>query len=352
MISFAQNFEDVILWRALKGVNSGFYIDLGAGDPESDSVSHWFYLNGWSGIEVEPNSQYFEELVVKRPRNIILKELVTCKSLDSDFFEIPNSGLSSSNDLILKDLIKSKAAGFLTTRKTITLETILNLANEKEIHWLKIDIEGSERDAIKSWKESKARPWILVIESTKPNTQILSHEDWEPEILSRDYEFVYFDGLNRFYLHKSQIHLKCLINLPPNYFDFFELSGRATNSFSNIIKKNLTSTQAELTSTQAELINVEKAYQSSRSWKFTRFARQSKYIILNFKVTKLSYFSWKLKSKFEFEKARIKSFSNFGEVSDKKREFDSHIEEVSKASHKMWADPQLIKLIQKRLDQK
>ena len=29
-ISYAQNFEDVMLWRALKHISEGFYIDIGA----------------------------------------------------------------------------------------------------------------------------------------------------------------------------------------------------------------------------------------------------------------------------------------------------------------------------------
>jgi hypothetical protein len=37
--SFAQNFEDVTLWRALRDVGQGSYIDIGAQDPETDSVS-------------------------------------------------------------------------------------------------------------------------------------------------------------------------------------------------------------------------------------------------------------------------------------------------------------------------
>ena len=31
-ISYAQNFEDVMLWRALKHVENGFYIDVGANE--------------------------------------------------------------------------------------------------------------------------------------------------------------------------------------------------------------------------------------------------------------------------------------------------------------------------------
>ena len=35
MISYAQNFEDVMLWRALGHIDNGFYIDVGANDPHS-----------------------------------------------------------------------------------------------------------------------------------------------------------------------------------------------------------------------------------------------------------------------------------------------------------------------------
>ena len=53
-VSYAQNFEDVILNRALHGVTDGCYIDIGANDPEVDSVSLAFYERGWRGLHVEP----------------------------------------------------------------------------------------------------------------------------------------------------------------------------------------------------------------------------------------------------------------------------------------------------------
>ncbi|MCZ8377233.1 MAG: hypothetical protein O9342_17815 [Beijerinckiaceae bacterium] len=42
-VSYAQNFEDVILWRALRTVEQRHYIDIGANDPVFDSVSFGFY---------------------------------------------------------------------------------------------------------------------------------------------------------------------------------------------------------------------------------------------------------------------------------------------------------------------
>jgi len=40
MISYAQNFEDVILERFFKGQKTGFYVDIGAADPVKDSVTN------------------------------------------------------------------------------------------------------------------------------------------------------------------------------------------------------------------------------------------------------------------------------------------------------------------------
>ena len=38
IISYAQNREDILLWRALHDVDDGFYVDVGAQDPSHDSI--------------------------------------------------------------------------------------------------------------------------------------------------------------------------------------------------------------------------------------------------------------------------------------------------------------------------
>ena len=39
VVSYAQNLEDILLWRALKHVEKGFYIDVGAYSPDVESVT-------------------------------------------------------------------------------------------------------------------------------------------------------------------------------------------------------------------------------------------------------------------------------------------------------------------------
>ena len=72
-VSYAQNYEDVTLLRALGDVASGFYIDVGANDPRFDSVTRAFYERGWHGINIEPVPHWHERLRSDRPRDLNLR---------------------------------------------------------------------------------------------------------------------------------------------------------------------------------------------------------------------------------------------------------------------------------------
>ena len=58
MRSYAQNYEDVMLRRAFADTREGFYVDVGATDPQRDSATRYFYELGWRGINIEPAAQY------------------------------------------------------------------------------------------------------------------------------------------------------------------------------------------------------------------------------------------------------------------------------------------------------
>jgi len=60
-VSYAQNGEDLLLWRMLHDVDLGTFIDVGAFEPETHSVTRAFYERGWSGINVEPVPKYCQE---------------------------------------------------------------------------------------------------------------------------------------------------------------------------------------------------------------------------------------------------------------------------------------------------
>jgi FkbM family methyltransferase len=205
--SYAQNFEDIILWRALKHVKNGFYIDIGAWDPVSDSVSLAFYEQGWRGIHVEPLPYYAARLREARPDELVIEAAISDRPGDVTFFEIEGTGLSTG---VEAHALRHRQWGYACQETSVpsrTLASIFDEVGHREIHWLKIDVEGMEREVLSSWGASKARPWLLAIESTLPNLPTESFESWEPLVLQRGYEFVYFDGLNRYYVHESHAGL-------------------------------------------------------------------------------------------------------------------------------------------------
>ena len=70
--SYAQSLEDMILYCALKDVDKGFYIDVGANDPTVNNVTKFFYDRGWHGINIEPLPDKCLLLTEKRPRDVNL----------------------------------------------------------------------------------------------------------------------------------------------------------------------------------------------------------------------------------------------------------------------------------------
>ena len=235
IVSYAQNFEDVMLWRALGDIEKGLYIDIGAQDPVVDSVSLAFHELGWRGIHVEPTPHYAELLRQQRPGDKIIQAAIASKTGSLLFFEIPNTGISTADATMAA---QHRQRGFDVHEisvKCITLATVFKQCQAQDIHWLKIDVEGLEEQVLRSWKAAKARPWIVVVESTLPLSQTESHEDWEALLLARQYSPVYFDGLNRYYISAAHPELKQAFAVPPNVFDGFKLNGTASSTMHHLI---------------------------------------------------------------------------------------------------------------------
>jgi FkbM family methyltransferase len=235
IVSYAQNFEDVMLWRALGHIERGLYIDIGAQDPVVDSVSLTFHERGWRGVHVEPTPHYAELLRQQRPGDKIIQAAVGSKKGILPFFEIPHTGISTA-DVTIADLHRER--GFDVHEISvpcITLATVFKDCQAQEIHWLKIDVEGLEEQVLRSWGAASARPWVVVVESTLPLTQTESHERWEKLLLDRHYSPVYFDGLNRYYVSEAHPELKPAFAVPPNVFDAFKLNGTASSTLHQLI---------------------------------------------------------------------------------------------------------------------
>lgn len=212
-----------MLWRALKHVEKGFYIDVGANDPVLDSVTLAFHERGWRGINIEPMRQYFDSLCAQRPEDINLPVAVSDAKGELTFFDIPDTGLSTIDASIAQAHI---AAGREVIEHPVPVVTLADICAEHihgSVHFLKIDVEGLEGAVLRGMDFHQWRPWILVVEATRPQTRITNHDEWEPMVLEAGYRFSYFDGLNHYYVAKEHPELMDAFKIPPNVFDDFNL---------------------------------------------------------------------------------------------------------------------------------
>lgn len=223
--SYAQNFEDVMLWRALGRVKSGIYVDVGAQDPIVDSVSKAFYERGWRGVHVEPISAYAEALRHDRPDERVIEAVLAAESGTQIFFMIPQTGLSTGSRVFAERHMQRGFEVQELTVRTSTLSAVFDEVGKLEIQWLKIDVEGMEEVVLSGWGCHTARPWVVIVEATEPNSQVPTHHKWEQQLQIRGYIFAYFDGLNRFYIHSTHGELMHFFKTPPNVFDSYKING-------------------------------------------------------------------------------------------------------------------------------
>ena len=260
-VSYAQNFEDVMLWRALKHLNKGFYIDIGAAWEDNHSVTKAFYDKGWTGINIEPNIELFRSLNAKRTRDINLNLAVGDKSKESTISIIQDTGLSTLVESVVKSYDNKGFAIKKHKIRQVTLQEIWKkyVSLGQEVHFLKIDAEGYEEKIIFPMDWNIYRPWIIVVESTLPLSKIESHHKWEKFILQSGYRFAYFDGLNRFYVAKEHQKILNEFSTPPNVFDDFILYD--TKKY-----------QERMVYAESRVVEVEnqiRKLKSSFSWKVT-----------------------------------------------------------------------------------
>lgn len=206
---YAQKGEDRKLRELLGERDPGFYIDVGAWEPTLDSVTKHFYDRGWHGINIEPVPFYHEKLVAERSRDINLLMAAGDANKKHQFAYIEGTGLSTFNE----ENIKLGSDNRTVHRIPVLVRTLSVIcaahvplgpnARPIPIDFLKIDVEGYEREVILGMDFGYYRPKVLVIEATIPGTETPAWDTWDDLVLERGYEFLEFDSLNRWYLRKE-----------------------------------------------------------------------------------------------------------------------------------------------------
>jgi FkbM family methyltransferase len=234
-VSYAQNQEDVVLARALRPDDrEGFWVDVGAGDPVLDSVTAAFAERGWRGVNVEPLPREHGRLCAARPADTNLRVALGATAGEGKLFVEPTEkpewpGPDAPIDRGASTMVpeiaeRYRADGQEFTPIEVPIWTLAQVVADHVpglVDFLKVDVEGFEREVLAGVDWRSFRPRVVVIEATVPKSDQPAHEVWEPTLLEAGYRLALFDGLNRFYAHADEPALLQALATPANVFDDF-----------------------------------------------------------------------------------------------------------------------------------
>jgi len=172
----SQNGEDEYLeTNIFKGYKNGFYLDVCACDGIINNNTLYFEkYNNWSGINVEPIQELFEELIINRPDSINLN----CAICNTD-----------------------GVAEFLYNGSWQKLENILYEKNISKINFLSLDIQFASSQIIRSIDFDEVFIDVILFNNryNDVNTSIIEY------LQDKNYEVIINNQVNILMINKNSI---------------------------------------------------------------------------------------------------------------------------------------------------
>ena len=196
LVSYAQNAEDIVLFRALGHVEGGFFVDVGANEPTHDSVTKLFHDRGWTGVNIEPQLSCFENLCRERLLDTNLNIGVGSAVGELTLYIVPEAKAMSTFSSEQADRLKHM--GYHTRQAKVEVKRLIDVfeqhVGERDVEFLKVDVEGLEEEVLGTFDWQKWRPKVVVVESYPEVAP------WEKRLLANGYQRTLWDGINLFFV--------------------------------------------------------------------------------------------------------------------------------------------------------
>ena len=164
--TWSPNGEDLYVASLLSDVSDGFYVDVGAHTPKVGSNTYKLYLQGWTGITIDPIASCIADHKKHRPKDLSLNIGVGDKDSEMTFYNMfPESLCTFSKEEVDRNIKKGFKLVSTTQIEVKTLENVLNkYAKGKKVNFLNVDTEGLDYLVLKSNNWSKYKPSVICVE--------------------------------------------------------------------------------------------------------------------------------------------------------------------------------------------
>jgi len=155
--------EKQLIWEFFGRKRDGFFVEVGANDPQCGSQTWLLEQNGWCGVLVEPQAALCEKLRRERKNSKVFQ--VACSGPEREGEAVLHIGAHNGIST-LEPQIDSHGAQFIRTERVqiTTLNKVLSEAQAGKIDFLSIDVEGHEIEVMRGFDFEKYRPALILIE--------------------------------------------------------------------------------------------------------------------------------------------------------------------------------------------
>src|SRR5262245_18014435 len=174
------------------GPEPGFFVDVGANDPQLGSQSWHLEQAGWSGVLIEPQPDLADQVRRARKAKVFA---VVCSSPENAGRTMPlhlSGPLSSLNERLMDTMRRADATITVPVR---TLDQILVEAGAPApIDLLSIDVEGHAEQVLDGIDLERWHPRLILIEDHVLGLRL------HRRLRSRGYRWIRRTGLNGWYV--------------------------------------------------------------------------------------------------------------------------------------------------------
>jgi FkbM family methyltransferase len=201
----SQSGEDALLWDLLGEKKAGFFVEAGAYDGYTFSVSYLFECSGWSGVLVEPLADRAAECAARRTSSRVVAAALsrpgspkTAAFKRVPWFEMYSAFDPADPQLGFPDedtdqLVQEHA-------QVLTLDEVLD-GHIGEIDFVVLDLEGHELAALEGFDLERWEPTALLIEEN----DVAKVPDLRHHVEPRGYVYVGSLDQNHLFVRRNEV---------------------------------------------------------------------------------------------------------------------------------------------------
>lgn len=211
--SFSEEGQDIILKSIFRNVEIGTYLDIGSFKPEYLSNTYKLYLAGWRGVCIDGNPSLKRIWAEKRPEDIFINSFLADKKKSVTYSIFPNE-FETMNSIDPQTSLKysrrfEKNEIRKESRDAEGINEILNkYFNNKELHLICCDAEGSELNIFEAIDFDKFLPGAILVEVKNFNFSSFKKDKLVSLLYKKGYKLFCKTPLDCFFVHPSKKYIE------------------------------------------------------------------------------------------------------------------------------------------------